>query len=187
MHIVPREDIDIYFTSTVCVLLISWCTHADTFVSLVSALQFVGIHVQSFYCVGTPTQLRSFLNFIRAGVFTPRHKARVCFDLDRSLLDVYSEADDAQAVAVRPVKRNVRLLKVCGRIHMFFFTYCPEAGQTQTRQQLIGPRVSLQVPCSSCRSHRYMGPPAQYGCRFDVLAVPPSPRGIIRRLRGALL
>lgn len=74
--------------------------------------QFVGVHVPSFSCVGTPWQLRSFLDAIRMGSIVPQYKARVCFDLDRSLLAVNSGGAASESVSIRPVKRNVLLLQV---------------------------------------------------------------------------
>lgn len=76
-------------------------------------LQFVGIHVPDFYCVGTPVQLRSFLGLVRTGVIKPRHKARVCFDLDRSFRVAHSGSGVDETVSVRPVTRIVRLVQVC--------------------------------------------------------------------------
>lgn len=74
--------------------------------------QFVGVHVPSFACVGTPSQLRRFLDEVRTGVVVPRYKARVIFDLDRSLITVNSGGAADEPVSVRPVKRNVLLLQV---------------------------------------------------------------------------
>eukprot|EP00904_Undaria_pinnatifida_P013269 jgi/Undpi1/9072/HiC_scaffold_26.g11532.m1 len=73
--------------------------------------KFVGVHVPSFACVGTPSQLRRFLDEVRTGVVVPRYKARVIFDLDRSLITVNSGGAADEPVSVRPVKRNVLLLQ----------------------------------------------------------------------------
>lgn len=76
-------------------------------------LQFVGMHVPSFSCVGTPAQLRSFLGLVRKGVITPQHKARVCFDLDRFVRAARSGPGGERSVPVRPVESsNMRLLQV---------------------------------------------------------------------------
>ncbi|CAM9166762.1 unnamed protein product [Pylaiella littoralis] len=73
--------------------------------------KFVGIHVPDFFCVGTPAQLRSFLGLVRTGVIKPRHKARVCFDLDRSLRIARSGSGADETASVRPVARILRLLQ----------------------------------------------------------------------------
>lgn len=65
-----------------------------------------------FYCVGTPAQLRSFLTSVRTGAVKPRHKARICFSLDGSLLAVHTGSGSSGAAEVRPIGRNVRLLQV---------------------------------------------------------------------------
>ncbi|CAM9987730.1 unnamed protein product, partial [Hapterophycus canaliculatus] len=73
--------------------------------------KFVGIHVPSFACVGTPTQLRSFLGLVRTGAITPRCQARVCFDLDRVLRITDSVNGAERIISVRPVERSVRVLQ----------------------------------------------------------------------------
>ncbi|CAM9558807.1 unnamed protein product, partial [Sphacelaria rigidula] len=74
--------------------------------------QFVGIHVSSFWCVGTPVQLRAFLDALRGGTVLPRHKARFCFDLDRTLLAVSTpRRGSGQDDRVEPLERNIRLLQ----------------------------------------------------------------------------
>ena len=75
-------------------------------------LQFVGIHVPSFSCVGTPAQLRSFLGLVRKGMVTPQYKARVCFDLDRLLRALLSRSGGERTVSARPVESNMRVLQV---------------------------------------------------------------------------
>lgn len=84
--------------------------------------QFVGIHVPDFFCVGTPAQLRSFLGLVRTGVIKPRHKARVCFDLDRSLRIARSGSGADETASVRPVARIVRLLQVSA-LKCLFLTF----------------------------------------------------------------
>ncbi|CAN0140701.1 unnamed protein product, partial [Laminaria digitata] len=74
--------------------------------------KFVGVHVPSFSCVGTPWQLRAFLDLVRTGRIVPRNKARVCFNLDQSLLAVNFGGAASESVSIRPVKRNVLLLQV---------------------------------------------------------------------------
>eukprot|EP00752_Nemacystus_decipiens_P003093 g2864.t1 len=74
--------------------------------------KFVGIHVPSFSCVGTPAQLRSFLSLVRKGVITPQYKARICFDLDRVLRTTYSGSGGEKSVPVRPEESsNMRVLQ----------------------------------------------------------------------------
>ncbi|CAM9675422.1 unnamed protein product, partial [Ascophyllum nodosum] len=52
----------------------------------VRAFRIMALHFRiTFSCVGTPTQLRSFLESLWDGAVVPRHKARICFDLDRAL------------------------------------------------------------------------------------------------------
>ena len=82
--------------------------------SLWCYIQFIGIHVPSFSCVGTPAQLRSFLQSVRNGIIIPRHKARVCFDLDRALLIVHPRPspDAGRTDSIQIVKQNFRLLQV---------------------------------------------------------------------------
>lgn len=75
-------------------------------------LQFVGIHVPNFSCVGTPAQLRSFLGLVRRGVITPQHKARICFDLDRLLRITHSGSGAETTVLAGPMESNMRLLQV---------------------------------------------------------------------------
>lgn len=73
----------------------------------------MGIHVPSFWCVGTPVQLRAFLDALRGGTVLPRHKARFCFDLDRTLLAVSTpRRGSGQDDRVEPLERNIRLLQV---------------------------------------------------------------------------
>lgn len=80
---------------------------------LVHCHQFVGIHVPSFWCVGTPVQLRAFLDAVRGGTVVPRHKARFCFDLDRILLALSTpRRGSGQGDRVEPLKKNIRLLQV---------------------------------------------------------------------------
>eukprot|EP00903_Cladosiphon_okamuranus_P016587 g15301.t1 len=73
--------------------------------------KFVGIHVPSFSCVGTPAQLRSFLVLVRKGVIPPQHKTRVCFDLDRLLRTLHSESGGETTRPVGLVESNKRLLR----------------------------------------------------------------------------
>ncbi|CAM9226622.1 unnamed protein product, partial [Scytosiphon promiscuus] len=73
--------------------------------------KFVGIHMPSFACVGTPAQLRSFLCSLRTGATTPRYKARVRFDLDRLLRIADSVNGVESAWSIRPVERSVRVLQ----------------------------------------------------------------------------
>lgn len=98
------------------------------------APQFVGIHVPDFYCVGTPAQLRSFLGLVRTGVITPRHRARVSFDLDRALHAVHSGSGEGRTVSFRPVERNVRLLQVgAGMPHKILF--CEQTEEPLARRK----------------------------------------------------
>lgn len=92
-------------------MLLSTSTHHG--LSLWCYIQFIGIHVPSFSCVGTPAQLRSFLQSVRDRRIIPRHKARVCFDLDRALLIVHPRPPDAgRTDSIQIVKQNFRLLQV---------------------------------------------------------------------------
>lgn len=102
-------------------LLLSTSTHLGL-LSPWFYIQFIGIHVPSFSCVGTPAQLRSFLQSIRDGRIIPRHKARVCFDLDRALLLIVhprppdtgptDSPDKGPTDSIHIVKKNLRLLQV---------------------------------------------------------------------------
>lgn len=62
--------------------------------------------------MGTPAQLGSFLHSVRTGIIKPRHRARICFDLDRSLLTIRSGNPHNGRPSIRQIERNVRLMQV---------------------------------------------------------------------------
>lgn len=71
--------------------------------------RFEGVFVEDFSVVGTPAQLEDFLCNIRSGKVQTRHKLRICFDLDNTLVTAPLVTGDY--TTVKPLTGNIQIVR----------------------------------------------------------------------------